>query len=103
VVPTRILILDGLLILTDAELRSLMDIKVYVDTDADVRFIRRLQRDMEERGRSVEAVVRQYQSTVRPMHMEFVEPSKLYADVIVPQGGHNRVAMEMLVARLRTA
>lgn len=99
--PTRVVILDGLLILADAELRSLLDIKVYVDTDADVRFIRRMQRDMQERERSLESVVRQYQGTVRPMHLEFVEPSKRYADVIVPQGGHNRVAVDMLVAKLR--
>jgi uridine kinase len=78
-----------------------MDIKVYVDTDADVRFIRRLTRDMEERSRSLQSVVRQYLDTVRPMHLKFVEPSKRYADVIIPNGGHNHVAMAMVMARLQ--
>ncbi|MFN2271584.1 MAG: uridine kinase, partial [Anaerolineae bacterium] len=77
------------------------DVKLYVDTDADVRFIRRLQRDIQERGRSVESVCKQYLSTVRPMHQEFVEPSKRYADVIIPEGGFNEVAIEMVAARLR--
>jgi len=78
-----------------------MDIKVYVDADADVRFIRRLDRDVRERGRSVESIIEQYMTTVRPMHLQFIEPTKRYADVIVPEGGHNRVALEMLVARVR--
>ena len=78
-----------------------MDVKIYVDTDADIRFIRRLQRDIAERGRTMESVIRQYLSTVRPMHQEFVEPSKRYADVIIPEGGFNEVAMEMIAARIR--
>jgi uridine kinase len=96
-----IILVDGILIFTKRKLRDLMDIKVYVDTDADVRFIRRLQRDMTERGRSLESVVHQYLETVRPMHLRFVEPSKSYADVIIPGGGHNRVAMEMVTSRLQ--
>jgi uridine kinase len=99
--PAPIILLDGILIFTDAELRKLMDIKVYVDTDADVRLIRRMKRDMEERDRSLDSVVRQYFSTVRPMHLEFVEPSKRYADVIIPNGGQNKVALEMVVSRLQ--
>jgi uridine kinase len=98
--PSPIILIDGILIFTNARLRELMDIKVYVDTDGDVRFIRRLQRDMNERGRSLESIIDQYMETVRPMHLEFVEPSKRYADVIVPHGGLNRVAMDMVVARL---
>ncbi len=78
-----------------------MDMRIFVDTDADLRFIRRLQRDMQERGRDLTSVVEQYMNTVRPMHLEFVEPSKRYADVIVPQGGENRVAMAMIVSRLQ--
>jgi len=99
--PSSIILVDGILIFTQRELRELMDIKVYVDTDADIRFIRRMQRDIEERGRSLESVVEQYISTVRPMHMEFVEPSKRYADIIIPHGGFNEVAMAMVVSRLR--
>ena len=101
VAPRPVIIVEGILILVERDLRELMDIKVFVDTDADVRFIRRLERDIRERGRSVESVIAQYMATVRPMHLEFVEPSKRYADVIVPQGGHNRVAIEMLVARVQ--
>ena len=99
--PAPIILVDGILIFTKRKLRELMDIKVYVDTDSDVRFIRRLQRDMNERGRSLDSVVQQYLDTVRPMHLKFVEPSKSYADVIIPGGGHNKVAMEMVVARLQ--
>ncbi|WP_420631592.1 uridine kinase [Candidatus Leptofilum sp.] len=99
--PAPIILVDGILIFTKRRLRELMDIKVYVDTDADVRFIRRLQRDMEERGRSLQSVVTQYLETVRPMHLKFVEPSKRFADVIIPNGGLNRVAMEMVVSQLR--
>ncbi len=91
---------EGILILSDPELRKLLDVKIFVDTDSDIRFIRRLERDIQERGRTTEIVVKQYLSTVRPMHMEFVEPSKRYADVIVPEGGLNAVAMEMVAARL---
>ena len=99
--PAPIILVDGILIFTKRKLRDLMDIKVYVDTDSDVRFIRRLQRDMHDRGRSLDSVVQQYLDTVRPMHLKFVEPSKRYADVIIPGGGHNRVAMEMVVSRLQ--
>jgi uridine kinase len=100
--PRKVIIVDGLLILWDRELRSLMDIKVYVDTDADLRFIRRLARDIHERGRSAELVIEQYLRTVRPMHLEFVEPSKRYADVIIPEGGHNRVGVDMLLTKIRS-
>lgn len=98
--PSPIILVDGILIFTKRRLRELMDIKVYVDTDPDVRFIRRLQRDMEQRGRSLPSVVTQYLETVRPMHLKFVEPSKRFADVIIPNGGLNKVAMEMVVSRL---
>ena len=98
--PAPIVLIDGILIFTNAILRDLMDIKVYVDTDADIRFIRRMQRDMNERGRSLESIIAQYMDTVRLMHLEFVEPSKRYADVIVPHGGLNQVAMGMVVSRL---
>ena len=100
--PRRALIVEGILVFTDAALRDLMDIKVFVDTDSDTRFIRRLQRDVAERGRTMESVIDQYQSTVRPMHLEFVEPSKRYADVIIPLGGHNTVAIELLLTMLRS-
>lgn len=100
--PCSVIIVDGLLILWDPVVRGLMDIKVYVDTDPDVRFIRRLERDIRERGRSTESVIQQYTRTVRPMHLEFVEPSKRYADVIVPEGGHNLVAIDMLVTKIRS-
>jgi len=100
--PRRALIVEGILIFTDAALRDLMDIKVFVDTDSDTRFIRRLQRDVAERGRTVESVIEQYQNTVRPMHLDFVEPSKRYADVIVPLGGQNTVAIELLLTMLRS-
>jgi uridine kinase len=102
VLPHKVILVDGLLILWDSQLRALMDIKVFVDTDADLRFIRRLERDIRERGRSVESVITQYLQTVRPMHLEFVEPSKRYADIIVPQGGHNLVAVDMLVTKVRS-
>ncbi|VAW43197.1 Uridine kinase [C1] [hydrothermal vent metagenome] len=100
--PSPIILVDGILIFTKRRVRELMDIKVYVDTDADVRFIRRLKRDMEERDRSMASVVSQYLETVRPMHLKFVEPSKRFADVIIPNGGMNRVAMEMVVSQLRS-
>jgi len=100
--PRRALIVEGILVLTDAALRDLMDIKVFVDTDSDTRFIRRLQRDVAERGRTMESVIDQYQGTVKPMHLEFVEPSKRYADVIIPLGGHNTVAVDLLLTMLRS-
>lgn len=98
--PRAAIVVDGILLLVEPRLRALFDIKVFVDVDDDVRFIRRLQRDVQERGRSVEDVIRQYLRTVRPMHLEFVEPSKRYADIIIPEGGHNRVGVEMLLARV---
>ncbi len=98
--PRSILLVEGILIFADPELRDLLDIKIFVDTDPDLRFIRRLQRDIAERGRTIESVIRQYLTTVRPMHLEFVEPSKRYADVIIPEGGFNRVALDMVVARV---
>ena len=101
VAPSRALIVEGILIYTDAALRGLMDIKVFVDTDDDTRFIRRLQRDTSDRGRTMESVIDQYLSTVKPMHLEFVEPSKRYADIIIPQGGHNAVAIDMLLRLIR--
>ena len=100
--PRKVIIVDGLLILWDAELRRMMDIKVFVDTDADLRFIRRLKRDIQERGRSAESVIDQYTATVRPMHLEFVEPSKRYADVIIPDGGYNLVGVDMLLTKIRS-
>jgi uridine kinase len=100
--PRRAIIVEGILVFVDAGLRALMDIKVFVDTDADTRFIRRLQRDVAERGRSMESVIDQYQTTVKPMHLDFVEPSKRYADVILPQGGHNTVAVDLLLTLIRS-
>lgn len=99
--PRRVILVEGILLFADSALRQLMDVKIYVDTDADIRFIRRLQRDIAERDRTMTSVIRQYLSTVRPMHQEFVEPSKRYADVIIPEGGFNEVAMEMIAARIR--
>lgn len=99
--PAKVVLVEGILIFAEPALRELMDMRIFVDTDADIRFIRRLRRDMVERGRSLDSIVKQYMGTVRPMHMEFVEPSKRYADIIVPQGGDNRVAMEMIVSRIQ--
>jgi uridine kinase len=98
--PRPVVIVDGILILAEPELRELIDVKIYVDTDADLRLIRRMSRDVQERGRTVESVINQYLSTVRPMHLEFVEPSKRYADVIIPQGGQNVAALELVIARI---
>lgn len=100
--PHRSIIVEGILIYTDAALRDLMDVKVFVDTDDDTRFIRRLKRDVAERGRTMESVIDQYLSTVKPMHLEFVEPSKRYADIIIPRGGHNEVAIGMLLTLIRS-
>jgi uridine kinase len=100
--PGSAIIVEGILIFTDKVLRSLMDVKVFVDTDGDTRFIRRLERDVAERGRTVSSVIDQYLSTVKPMHLEFVEPSKRYADVIIPEGGHNQVAVDMLLTLIRS-
>ncbi len=99
--PSPLILVDGILIFTKRKLRDLMNIKIFVDSDADVRFIRRLKRDMDERNRSLDSVISQYMHTVRPMHLKFVEPSKRYADVIIPGGGRNIVAMEMVVSRLQ--
>lgn len=97
----RTIIVEGILIFTDAALRSMMDVKVFVDTDDDIRFIRRLRRDVAERGRTMESVIDQYLTTVKPMHLDFVEPSKRYADIIIPEGGHNTVAVDMLLTLIR--
>ncbi|MCX6059627.1 MAG: uridine kinase [Chloroflexi bacterium] len=99
--PRGVILVEGILIFTEPELRKLFDVKIYVDTDADLRFIRRLHRDITERGRTTESVIKQYQSTVRPMHLEFVEPSKRYADIIIPEGGFNTAALDMVVARIQ--
>jgi uridine kinase len=98
--PQRVIVVEGILIYTEPELRKLFDIRIFVDTDSDLRFIRRLQRDITERGRTTESVIHQYLKTVRPMHLEFVEPSKRYADVIIPEGGFNTAALDMVVARI---
>lgn len=100
--PGKVIVVDGILILAEPELRRRLDIKVYVDTDSDVRLIRRLKRDITKRGRTLDSVLQQYHDTVRPMHMEFVEPSKRYADIIVPEGGDNQVAVDMLVTKIRS-
>ena len=99
--PAKVVIVEGILIFQSRELCQQMDIKIYVDTDADVRILRRIVRDVRDRGRSLDSVVNQYLSTVKPMHEQFVEPSKRNADIIIPEGGHNHVAMEMVMERLR--
>lgn len=96
----QVVLAEGILLLAEPEIRELLDFKIYVDTDADVRLMRRIRRDLRERGRALDDILRQYMETVRPMHLEFVEPSKRWADVIVPEGGGNRVAMQMVVARV---
>lgn len=95
-----VIVLEGILIFVDPELRALMDIKLFIDADPDVRFIRRLRRDLIERGRSVDSIIRQYEESVRPMHMQFVEPSKRYADLIIPEGGHNKVAIDLVKTKI---
>jgi uridine kinase len=100
--PKDVIILEGILVLEDERLRNLMDIKLYVDTDADLRIIRRLMRDLNERGRSIDSVIDQYISVVRPMHNQFIEPTKRYADVIIPEGGHNHVAIDLMVTKIKT-
>lgn len=100
--PQPVILVEGILIFGLKELRPLFDVKIFVDTDADIRFIRRLQRDIYQRGRTTESVIEQYLATVRPMHLKFVEPSRRYADIIVPEGGHNLVAMDMIVARIQS-
>lgn len=96
-----VIVLEGILIYVDPELRDLMDIKLFVDADHDVRFIRRLRRDIVERGRSLDSIVRQYEESVRPMHLQFVEPSKRWADLIIPEGGHNKVAIDLVKTKIR--
>ena len=98
--PQRVIVVEGILIFAEPKLRELFDVKIFVDTDDDIRFIRRLQRDIADRGRSMEMVITQYMTTVRPMHLDFVEPSKRYADVIIPEGGRNKVALDMVIARV---
>lgn len=100
--PRSAIIIEGILIFENKALRDLMDIKIFVDTDADLRFIRRLERDIRDRGRTMQMVIQQYMTTVRPMHMEFVEPSKRYADVIIPEGGHNEVGIDLVIQKIRS-
>ncbi len=100
--PRSVILVEGILIFAESSLRDLFDVKIFVDTDSDLRLIRRLQRDIAERGRTTESVIKQYMSTVRPMHLDFVEPSKRYADVIIPEGGFNAAALDMVVARIET-
>lgn len=102
VIPKKVIIVEGILIFENKALRDMMDIKIFVDASADIRFIRRLLRDVEERGRTVPSVVDQYCRTVKPMHDQFVEPSKRYADIIVPEGGYNKVALNMIVEKIRS-
>jgi uridine kinase len=100
--PCKIIIVEGILIFVDRQLRELMDIKIYLDTDADERLIRRIRRDIMERGRSVDSVMTQYMTTVKPMHLEFVEPSKHWADIIIPRGAENTVAIDMVVTKIKS-
>ncbi|PWW26482.1 uridine kinase [Cytobacillus oceanisediminis] len=100
--PKDVIILEGILVLEDERLRNLMDIKLYVDTDADLRIIRRLFRDIKERGRTMDSVIEQYVNVVRPMHNQFIEPTKRYADIIIPEGGHNYVAIDLMVTKIQT-
>lgn len=99
--PTKVVLVEGILIFENKALRDLMDIKIFVDTDADVRILRRILRDVKERGRSLDSVVSQYLTTVKPMHEQFVQPSRQFADIVVPEGGHNLVALDMIVERIR--
>ncbi len=101
VVPKRVIIVEGILIFENPELRDLMDIRIYVDTDADIRLCRRIKRDVNKRGRTLESVLLQYQQTVKPMHEKYVEPSKKYADIVVPEGGKNLVALDMIIGRIQ--
>jgi uridine kinase len=100
-IPTKLIIIEGILIFENVELRNMMDIKIFVDTNADIRILRRIQRDISERGRDFQSVVDQYLSTVRPMHIEFVEPSKKYAHVIIPEGGQNKIGIDMIVSKIK--
>lgn len=100
--PKDVIILEGILVLEDERLRNLMDIKLFVDTDADIRIIRRMSRDIKERGRTLDSVIEQYTNVVRPMHNQFIEPTKRYADVIIPEGGQNHVAIDLMVTKIQT-
>lgn len=100
--PKDIVVLEGIMILEDEKLRNLMDIKIFVDTDADVRIVRRITRDINERGRTLQSVIEQYLNTVRPAHLQFIEPSKRYADIIIPEGGYNKVAIDIMVSKVRS-
>ena len=100
--PTPVVVVDGILVLADPRLRDTMDLKVFVDTESDIRLLRRIRRDVVKRGRTADSVIAQWEATVRPMHLEFVEPSKRFADLVVPEGGYNRVAVDLVVNRLRT-
>ncbi len=100
--PRSVIIIEGILVFVNPDLRALMDMKIFVDTDADLRFIRRLDRDVHERSRSVESIIKQYLTTVRPMHLQFVEPSKRYADIIIPEGGYNDVGIDLITEKIRT-
>ena len=101
VTPSDVIVIDGILLFVDERVRELCDVKVFVDADADIRLIRRIRRDMSARGRPLNEIIDQYLSSVQPMHLQFVEPSKRYADIIVPRGGHNQIAIEMIVAKIR--
>jgi uridine kinase len=100
--PRPVIIVEGILVFVNPQMRGLMDLKIFVDTDADIRFIRRLDRDVHERGRTVESVISQYTTTVRPMHLQFVEPSKRYADIIIPEGGFNEVGIDLVTGKIRS-
>lgn len=100
IIPRDVIILEGILILSEEKIRNLLDIKVFVDTDSDVRIIRRILRDIKERGRSLDSVILQYMSTVRPAHLQFIEPSKRYADIIIPEGGYNKVAIDLIYSKI---
>ena len=100
--PRPVIIVEGILVFFDPQMRRLMDMKIFVDCDPDIRFIRRLERDVHERGRSLDSIISQYQTTVRPMHLQFVEPSKRYADIIIPEGGHNEVGIDMITCKIQS-
>jgi uridine kinase len=102
VIPRPVIMVEGILVFVNPQMRALMDLKIFVDTDADIRFIRRLDRDVHERGRTVESVISQYTTIVRPMHLQFVEPSKRYADIIIPEGGHNEVGIDLITGKIKS-
>jgi uridine kinase len=102
VIPRPVIIIEGILVFVNPQMRALMELKIFVDTDADIRFIRRLDRDVHERGRTVESVISQYTTIVRPMHFQFVEPSKRYADIIIPEGGHNEVGIDLITGKIKS-